>query len=306
MRRLSFELGHGETLGLVGESGSGKSATAMSILRLLPPNGTIVAGSVELQGESLVELSWEAMRRIRGDRIALIPQNPLTALNPVFTIGWQLCEALSVHHRVSNADVRERLVEALSMTGLPDPKQQLDRYPHEFSGGMRQRVLIAMAILNQPALLLADEPTTALDTTTQAQIIHLLDELVQRYGMGLLLITHNMGVVARLTARVAVMYAGELVEEGPTRDVFAHPLHPYTKLLLDSSPMLRARSGRRLGKPSSPARRRHVDPAAGGCRFLSRCPLARESCVNHPELVSVAGASDRAVRCWVAHETGQL
>lgn len=301
---VSLEIREGETLGLVGDSGSGKSATLMSILGLLPPNGRVVAGEVAFEGRQLLDLPNDAMRRVRGSRIALVPQNPLAALNPVFTIGWQLSEALTVHAHMTSPDARRLAIESLARVGLPEPEAQLDRYPHEFSGGMRQRILIAMAIINRPTLLLADEPTTALDTTTQAQILRLLGDLVREFRMSLLLITHNIGVVATIARRVAVMHAGEIVETGPTREVFARPLHPYTKLLISSSPVLRADAQPNAApEPNSPAspQSRLAETSRTSCRFRPRCPIAVERCSVHPDLEAVgSGYLGRAVRCWVA------
>ena len=237
VERVSLRVNRGETLALVGESGSGKSATVMSILRLLPPTGRIVAGSVALEGRNLLELGDEDMRRCRGRLIGLVPQDPFSALNPVLTVGRQLFEALRAHNpTISRSSARSRSVDALSATGLREPAAQLNRYPHEFSGGMRQRILIAMAIINNPTLLLADEPTTALDTTTQAQILALLAELVSARDMGMLLITHDIGVVASIAERVAVMHSGEIVETGTSEAVFAKPRHPYTRVLLAAAP----------------------------------------------------------------------
>ena len=208
VERVSFDLRPGESLGIVGESGSGKTATVMSLLRLLPAPGRIVGGRVTFEERELLELEEEEIRRIRGVRMALIPQNPGSALNPVLTIGWQLREALETHRDLSRSEAEERIVEGLHLAGIPEPARQLERYPHEFSGGMKQRILIAMGVLNHPALLIADEPTTALDTTTQAKVLELMSDLVDSFGMALLIITHNMGVIASVCDRVAVMYDG--------------------------------------------------------------------------------------------------
>jgi oligopeptide/dipeptide ABC transporter ATP-binding protein len=288
---VTFGVSERESLGIVGESGSGKTATLMSILRLLPPPGRIVAGEIEFRGKELLRLSGDAMRRIRGNEMALVPQNPMAALNPLFSIEWQLREALTSHRQLSADEARERIVEALLLAGIPDPRRQLGRYPHEFSGGMRQRILIAMATLNDPSLMLADEPTTALDTTMQAKVLDLMAELVERSGMALLMITHNMGVVARICDRVLVMYAGQIVESGTAAELFADPLHPYTRELLLATP--------RLGERRAAPRRLQEAPAASiGCAFRLRCPLAETRCAELPALLDVDG--ERSVRCWVA------
>ena len=295
VERVSFDLRPGESLGIVGESGSGKTATVMSLLRLLPAPGRIVAGRVTFEERDLLELEEEEIRRIRGVRMALIPQNPGSALNPVLTIGWQLREALESHQDLPRSEAEERIVEGLHLAGIPEPARQLERYPHEFSGGMKQRILIAMGVLNHPALLIADEPTTALDTTTQAKVLELMSDLVDSFGMALLIITHNMGVIASVCDRVAVMYDGEIVEEGSAGDLFRAPLHPYTDLLLKSTPRL----DRRRAEPAVRGARRSV--AVGepiGCAFRERCPIAEEKCAEAPPIVRVT--ETRSVRCWVA------
>jgi oligopeptide/dipeptide ABC transporter ATP-binding protein len=282
---------------LVGESGSGKTATAMSILGLLPPAARTLEGSVELEGRELLSLSGEEMRRLRGEKIALVPQNPLAALNPVLTIGWQLWEAIKSHDDTAVEETaRERIIAALSSTGIAEPEQQLRRYPHEFSGGTRQRILIAMAIVNNPALLLADEPTTALDTTTQAQILEVMRKLIGERNMGMLLITHDMGVVANIADRVAVMYAGEIVEAGSADEIFEEPLHPYTEMLWTASPGWRGPRARRERPETSPREPR----VQGECSFRSRCPVARQECRVHPALTAIDNRPGRMARCWVA------
>ena len=298
---VSFSLEKGESVGIVGESGSGKTATVMSLLRLLPAPGRVVGGRVDLGGKDVLAMSAEELRRIRGKEMAYVPQNPMAALNPLFTIEWQLREALSSHARVSKREAQDRIVDALTVAGIPDPRSQMHRYPHEFSGGMRQRVLIAMAILNTPALLLADEPTTALDTTMQAKVLDLLAGLVERFGMAVLLITHNMGVVAAMCERVIVMYAGQVVETGTVAAVFDEPLHPYSRQLLEATPRLGVRRARvELGKTvvSAPNSRQ------SGCAFSSRCPLAEEQCANDPELLELKNG--RSVRCWVRQRDFEL
>lgn len=295
VERVSFELDSGQSLGVVGESGSGKTATVMSVLRLLPSPGRIVDGHVTFEGQELLSLAEEEIRRIRGGRMALIPQNPGSAMNPVLTIGWQLREALRAHQALSRSAALERVVEVLHLAGIPDPRHQLDRYPHEFSGGMKQRILIAMGLLNHPALLIADEPTTALDTTMQAKVLELMSDLVDSFAMALLLITHNMGVVASVCDRVAVMYAGQIVETGSANDVFSAPLHPYTDLLLRSTPRL---DHHRLGPPVLEGKPPNLMGPPSGCAFRERCPLAEEKCEEAPPSLEVSEA--RFVRCWVA------
>jgi peptide/nickel transport system ATP-binding protein len=233
---VSFEIRKGETLGLVGESGSGKSMTALSILRLVPPPGQIAGGAIELDGQNLLTLPEPAMREVRGARISLIFQEPMTALNPVFTVGDQIGEALLVHRRANRRGARGRAIELLAAVGITDPERRVDDYPHQLSGGMRQRVMIAIALACEPPLVIADEPTTALDVTIQAQILDLLRELKARLGLSLLLITHDLGVVAEMADRVAVMNNGRIVEQAAVRDLFRTPQHPYTRALLEAIP----------------------------------------------------------------------
>ncbi|MBI4477321.1 MAG: ABC transporter ATP-binding protein [Acidobacteria bacterium] len=233
---VSFVVREGETLGLVGESGSGKSVTALSILRLVQPPGRIAGGQVLFQGRDLLQLPEAQMRQVRGAGISLIFQEPMSALNPVFTIGDQIGEALTSHGRASRAEARARVVELLEAVRIPEPQRRVDDYPHQLSGGMRQRVLIAIAIACRPPLVIADEPTTALDVTIQAQILELLREMKARFSLSLLLITHDFGVIAETADRVAVMYAGRIVEEAPVRDIFRAPKHAYTRSLLAAIP----------------------------------------------------------------------
>ena len=236
---VSFDIRAGETVGMVGESGCGKSVTALSLLRLVDPPGRIEPGSrIEFEGRDLLSLDEEGIRRIRGNRIAMVFQEPMTALNPVFTIGDQVAEVARVHSNVTRKAAWERAVEMLNLVGIPDPRERAKSYPHQLSGGMRQRVLIAMALVMNPSLLIADEPTTALDVTIQAQILELLAELQQRLGLAVLLITHDLGVVAEVTSRVLVMYGGQIVERAPVRELFRNPRHPYTRGLLEAMPRL--------------------------------------------------------------------
>jgi oligopeptide/dipeptide ABC transporter ATP-binding protein len=276
VRDVSLRLEPGATLGLVGESGSGKSVTAQTILGLLPPGARVESGSARFEGRELLGLPERELRALRGRRIAMVFQDPLSALDPLATVGRQLGEVLEAHLSLRRREVRRRCAAALAEVGLPDPEQRLGRYPHELSGGQRQRVLIAMALLHEPRVLLADEPTTALDVTLQAQVLDLFEALQQRHGTAVLLITHDLGVVARACQRVLVMYAGRVVEEAGVEALFAAPLHPYTRALLDSLPRLDAHDGGQLrpipGAPPDP-----LEPQVA-CAFAPRCALARERC----------------------------
>jgi oligopeptide transport system ATP-binding protein len=247
VNNVSFHVERGETLGIVGESGSGKSVTSLSIMRLIPsPPGKIAGGEMIFDGENLLDLSEEEMRHVRGNRIAMIFQDPMTSLNPVLTIGRQITEALELHMKMSGAEARKRAIDLLGMVGIPSAAGRLDDYPHQFSGGMRQRVVIAMALSCNPELLIADEPTTALDVTIQAQILELINRLKNELGTAVIIITHDLGVVAGMSDRVNVMYAGRIVEEGNTAEIFSNPRMPYTIGLLRSLPRLDEREGRRL------------------------------------------------------------
>jgi oligopeptide/dipeptide ABC transporter ATP-binding protein len=291
---VSFTVGRGETLGLVGESGSGKSVTALSMLRLVPAPGRIESGSIELDGRSLLELDDEQMRALRGAAAGMVFQNPMTALNPAFTVGWQIREALRAHGRHDDGSIVHR---ALGDVGMPDPRRQAASFPHQMSGGMRQRVVIAMGMVNEPRLLIADEPTTALDVTIQAQVLELMRTLTRDHGTALLLITHNLGVIAKMCDRVAVMYAGEIVEEAPVNELFASARHPYTMGLLRSVPRADQLRGKLPTLAGSPVDMR--DPPAG-CRFRPRCAQAEDRCEIHPALLPVAPA--HFSRCWVAQD----
>jgi peptide/nickel transport system ATP-binding protein len=277
---VTLEIGAGETVGMVGESGCGKSVTALSILRLIDAPGRIEPGSrVFFEGNDLLALSEEGIRRVRGNRIAMVFQEPMTALNPVFTIGDQVAEVARVHSDASRKAAWERAVEMLALVGIPDPRERAGSYPHQLSGGMRQRVLIAMALVMNPALLIADEPTTALDVTIQAQILELLAELQQRLGLAVLLITHDLGVIAESASRVLVMYGGQIVEQASVRELFAHPAHPYTEGLLQAMPRLGQGRERLAVIPGT------VPPPTAwpsGCRFRDRCAYAWERCATEP------------------------
>ena len=294
---VSFEVHPGETLGLVGESGSGKSVTAMSILRLVSAPGRIVSGTIELDGVDLLSLNAEEMRRVRGNEMGTVFQNPMTALNPALRIGWQLDEAWLAHHPTgSKATARQKAIEMLRSVGIAEAEKRAESYPHEYSGGMRQRIVIAMGMMNEPKLIIADEPTTALDVTIQAQVIDLLKRLITEHDMALILITHNMGVVANMCDRVAVMYAGQIVEEAPIDDLFDDPRHPYTWALLRSLPSI-DKSGERL--PAIPGFPPDMTDPPSGCRFRLRCPFAEAICEEPPPLERVGTA--RESRCWLAH-----
>jgi len=289
---VSFALQPGRVLGLVGESGCGKSVTALSLMRLVPPPGRIVGGEVRLDGRNLLALDERAMRGLRGAGLAMIFQEPMSSLNPVFTVGSQIAEAIRLHRPVSRGDARRRAVELLTEVGIPEPARRADDYPHQLSGGMRQRVMIAMAISCEPRVLIADEPTTALDVTIQAEILDLLRALRERRGMALLLITHDLGVVAQQADEVAIMYAGRIVEHGSVLDVFDHPLHPYTQALFRSIPGI---GGRRERLEAIPGQVPDLLRLPSGCSFRDRCPRAIEECAAAvPPLAEKAPAHEAA------------
>jgi oligopeptide/dipeptide ABC transporter ATP-binding protein len=303
---VSFDVPRASTVALVGESGCGKSVTALSIMRLVAsPPGRIESGKVELEGRDLLALSERDMRAVRGNDVSMIFQEPMTSLNPVYTAGWQIMEAIRLHQRKSRREARARATELLRLVGIPEPETNVDAYPHELSGGQRQRVMIAMALACEPKLLVADEPTTALDVTIQAQILELLRSLQERLAMSILLITHDLGVVAENASQVVVMYAARVVESAPVRDVFAKPMHPYTRGLLESIPRPTSTSG----WPATAERRlptieglvpdlRSLPP---GCRFADRCPMRVERCaLEEPPLTEAAPG--RFARCWRAAE----
>ncbi|MCY4082575.1 MAG: ABC transporter ATP-binding protein [Caldilineaceae bacterium] len=293
---LSLDLYEGEVLGLVGESGCGKTMTALSVMGLLPGNGRAVAGEINFEGKNLLQCSAEEMQHIRGRKLAMVFQEPMTALTPTMTIGRQISEAIEIHLKLSRQASRERTLDLLAQVGIPSPQSRFDDYIHQFSGGMRQRVMIAIAFSCQPRLLLADEPTTALDVTVQAQILDLIKSLAQEASMTALFITHDMGIVAGSCDRVAVMYAGRLVEEGPVDDVLINPRHPYTQGLLGSVPSLESEPGDRLfsisGLPPDLA------SLPTGCNFWPRCPLADERCRAEEPVLEQYGESQAA--CWKA------
>ncbi len=297
---VSLELERGELLALVGESGCGKTTLALSLLRLIPqPPGRIdPAARVEFDGADVLRLEGEALRRVRGGGIACVFQEPGASLNPVLSVGTQIAETVRAHTALGHDAARERARELLTSVGLSDPDRRLDQYPHELSGGMQQRVMIAMALAGAPRVLIADEPTTALDVTIQAQILDLLTDLKRRLGLGILFITHDLGVAAGLADRIAVMYAGRIVETGPARELLAHPVHPYTEALLAAVPRLDRPVERLRVIPGQPP------PATrwpAGCRFHPRCPHAWERC-RRDEPGPLAAGPARAARCWLVEE----
>jgi len=294
---VSFTLERGETLSLVGESGCGKSVTALSIMRLVASPGRITGGEILFEGRDLLKLSAAEMRGMRGNDIAMIFQDPMTSLNPVFTVGEQIAEAIRLHRRVSKREAWNQAIEGMRDVAIPAPETRAKNYPHEMSGGMRQRVMIAMALACDPKLLIADEPTTALDVTIQAQILELLAELRERRNLGLLLITHDLGVVAETADRVAVMYAGKIVEEAPVRDLFHRPRHPYTEGLLRAVPRLsEAGQGRKARLETIEGTVPNPLELPPGCRFAPRCLYAQEKCgVGEIPLIEVGHA--HASRC---------
>ncbi|MEP6494013.1 MAG: ABC transporter ATP-binding protein [bacterium] len=296
---VSFDIGAGETVGLVGESGCGKSVTALSLLRLIRPPGRIESGSeIQFDSKNLVTVDEGFMRSVRGARISMVFQEPMTALNPVFTIGDQIAEVVRVHHGGSKREAWDRAVQMLETVGIASPAQRAHEYPHQLSGGMRQRVVIAMALVMNPALVIADEPTTALDVTIQAQILELLRELQQKFGTSILLITHDLGVVAESASRVIVMYGGEIVEEAPVVELFATAHHPYTEGLLNAMPHVGQQRDRLATIPGS------VPPPTAwpqGCRFHDRCSYAWDRCATeHPPLYQIGVG--HVSRCHLAEE----
>ncbi|HKW70169.1 MAG TPA: ABC transporter ATP-binding protein [Candidatus Dormibacteraeota bacterium] len=293
---VSFELDAGETLGIVGESGSGKSVTALSIMRLVPRPGRIVNGYVKLKDQDLTKLTEAEMQEVRGESIAMIFQDPMTSLNPVFRVGWQVAEPLVVHAEKKRPSALRDGVAMLKKVGIPNPDQRAKDFPHQFSGGMRQRAMIAMGLTTMPSVLIADEPTTALDVTIQAQILELLRDVNREFGTATILITHNLGVVAGMCQRVLVMYAGRIVESGPTEDVFAHPQHPYTWSLLKSIPRLDADRHEPLRPISGiPPDLLDVPP---GCAFHPRCTFRVDRCSRDVPQLQRVGETQLAA-CWV-------
>lgn len=296
VRGVNIDIYQGEAVGIVGESGCGKSVTSLSIMRLVPPPGKIISGEIYFKGEDLLKKSEKEMQKIRGNKISMVFQDPMTSLNPVYTVGDQLMEPLRIHKKMDAKSARRQAIELLKAVGIPDPERRLNQYPHEFSGGMRQRVMIAMALSCQPELVIADEPTTALDVTIQAQILELLKQLKAEFNMSIMLITHDLGIVADLCSRVIVMYAGIIVEEGTTREIFYNPKHPYTWGLLKSIPRINMLSKERLipidGQPPD------LLKPPQGCPFMPRCRYAMRICKEQcPGLYSVSESHKAA--CWL-------
>jgi peptide/nickel transport system ATP-binding protein len=298
---VTFKVEKGKTLGIVGESGSGKSVTCLTIMGLNPKASAITSGEALFNGEDLLKMKQGRLRDIRGNDIAMIFQDPMTSLNPVHTIGRQLIEAVLLHRDVTKKVARARALELLGAVGIPRPKRRIDDYPHQFSGGMRQRVMIAMALVNDPDLLIADEPTTALDVTTQAQILQLTKTLQQEFGSAIIMITHDLGVVAETADDVVVMYAAKVVEHAPVNEIFTRPRHPYTWGLLGSLPRLDTDVERLVQIPGQPPSL--LNPPAG-CRFHPRCPYVMSVCrTEQPELVPVPGIDDHLQACHLDEDT---
>ena len=293
---ISFDIAPGEVLGVVGESGAGKSITGTAVIGLIEPPGRIAGGEVLLRGQRIDNLPPEQMRRIRGKRIGMVFQDPLTSLNPLYRIGEQLVETIRTHSTLSESAARKMALSLLDEVGIPAPEMRIDAYPHQFSGGMRQRVVLALALAAEPELVIADEPTTALDVSVQAQIIALLKRLCAQHGAAVMLITHDMGVIAETADRVAVMYAGRIAEIGPVRDVIKHPLHPYTRGLMGSIPSLTGESDRLVQIPGSMPR---LTAIPSGCTFHPRCPRCFTPCPTfRPELQPEQTSQ---VACWLYH-----
>ncbi|MDR7857471.1 ABC transporter ATP-binding protein [Tissierella sp.] len=296
IRGVSFNLEKGEVLGIVGESGSGKTVTSMSIIRLLRGTGKITDGEIIYKDENILDKSEKEMLKIRGNDIAMIFQDPMTSLNPVFTVGTQITDVIRRHQGLSKSEAKAKAIEILKIVGIPSPEERYNNYPHEFSGGMRQRAIIAMALSCEPDLLIADEPTTALDVTIQAQILELLMELKEKMDTSIILITHDLGVVANTCSKVMVMYGGLVMEEGTVDDIFYNPLHPYTKGLLQSLPKKDTKERQRLvpikGNPPD------LSNMPKGCPFAERCPYAMDICVDNQPEYYYEGKSHRAM-CWL-------
>ncbi|WWB84600.1 ABC transporter ATP-binding protein [Priestia aryabhattai] len=302
VRGVSFDLHKGETLAIVGESGCGKSVTSQSIMRLIPtPPGRITSGSILFKGQDLTKLSEKKMRDIRGADISMIFQDPMTALNPTLRVGEQIAENIMQHENISKEKAKEKAFEMLELVGIPNPKERLKQYPHEFSGGMRQRIVIAMALVCNPEVLIADEPTTALDVTIQAQILELFKDIQQKTDVSIVLITHDLGVVAQVADRIAVMYAGKIVEIGTRRDIFYTPQHPYTKGLLRSVPRLDLYESELVPIAGSPP---DLFAPPSGCSFAPRCPYIMEVC-DRMYPVSTKLKESHQVHCWLQDERAQ-
>lgn len=295
---ISFHVDKGETLCIVGESGCGKSVTSLSIMGLLSRGGAVEDGSVLFNGKNILDMKENELDQIRGNQISMIFQDPLTSLNPVFTVGNQIIESIRIHLKLSKSEAYERAVQMLEKVGMPDPRSVMKKYPHMLSGGMRQRVMIAIALCCQPALLIADEPTTALDVTIQAQIMALIQQLKEEMNMSVILITHDIGLVARMADRVVVMYAGQIIEEAEVKKLFAHPGHPYTKALLESVPNIYDNKERKLSSIPGMVPEYYDDIL--GCRFADRCPYKKEECTKVQQEIFLA--PEHKVKCCRANE----
>ncbi|WP_367356232.1 ABC transporter ATP-binding protein [Mesotoga sp.] len=295
---VSFSLSKGETLGIVGESGCGKTITAFSIMRLLPKNAFLGEDArIAFRGKDILSLGKEELQKIRGKSISMVFQEPMTSLNPLYTIGWQISEVYRLHEGLSEEEAMTRSVEMLRLVGIPEPKKRVTEFPHQLSGGMRQRVMIAMALACSPELLIADEPTTALDVTIQAQVLELMNELKDKFSTATIIITHDLGVIAEMCDRVLVMYAGQIVESGDIFDIFDKPMHPYTKGLINSIPKIEIskKDQKKLNVINGYVP--HPSNFPDGCRFRPRCPMAFEKCLDKPPMIESEG--HHSVRCWL-------
>lgn len=300
---VSFGIDRGKTLGVLGESGCGKSVTALSIMRLIAsPPGRILSGSIEFEGRDLLQLSDEKMRHLRGNELAMIFQEPMTSLNPVYTVGDQIAETFLTHQKISRKEAMREAAEMLHLVGIPEPKKRINEYPHQLSGGMRQRAMIALALACRPKLLIADEPTTALDVTIQAQILDLIMKLQEKFGMAVMMITHDLGVIAEIADDVVVMYAGEVVEYAPIEMLFGNPAHPYTMGLMSSVPKLgqKFRTGKQKLK-EIPGMVPNLIQTPRGCLFVPRCPHAMEKCRQEKPPLFILNAA-HGTRCWLSED----
>lgn len=295
LRDIRFDLRAGESLGLVGESGSGKSVTSLSLMGLLPDTALVRSGEISFQGKNLLRATAKELEKIRGVKIAMIFQDPMTSLNPCYSVEEQIGEVLKIHEGKSGAAARDRVLELLNMVGIPDPQQRLGSYPHELSGGMSQRVMIAMAMACRPQLLIADEPTTALDVTIQAQILRLLGELRRQHQMSMILVSHDLGVIGQNTDRICVMYAGEVVEQGTSEEVLKFPRHPYTRALLESLPAVHLDAGPGFRLPQIPGQVMSLNNRVRGCQFQDRCKFVKDICRGGP--IAMKSYGSQQARC---------